>query len=212
MRGFRQLIKEERAACGEAVEHGFGPPARKSRVARRRERHPKRRPATIDESDRRRSDRRRIARTPVDGGGRRQSGPGRSSGQALGVEPRRLVAFQASRQDLGFPRSGRRFEAFERRQHGWKRVRPLKTRLFRHVLPGEQEAEEVARGDGIDLRPQPSDRVMMDAGKQATVAPLLVVDARKEASAAKSRLRFPARSARRPLPTQVRAAPSASFA
>ena len=118
MRGFRQLIKEQGAARNEAVEHRFGALARRGRVARRRERHPQRRPATIDESDRRRSDRRRPARAAVRAGRRRQPGPRRSSGQALGVEPRRLVAFQASRQDLGFPRSGRRFEAFERRQHG----------------------------------------------------------------------------------------------
>ena len=48
------------------------------------------------------------------------------------------------------------------------------------MLPSEQEAEEVARGDGLDLRAQPPDRVMMDAREQATVAPLLVVDARKK--------------------------------
>src|SRR5271155_948285 len=48
------------------------------------------------------------------------------------------------------------------------------------MLPGEQEAQKVARGHRLDLRPQPPNRVMMDARQEAAVAPLLVVDASKE--------------------------------
>ena len=123
-----------------------------------------------------------MARAAIRGGGRRQTRPGRPPGQALGVEPRGLVALEPRRQDLGLPRLRRRLEAFERAQDRGERVGPLEARLLRHMLPGEQEAEEVPRGDRIDLRPQPPHRVMMDARQQATVAPLLVVDARKEAA------------------------------
>src|SRR5580700_5818737 len=50
------------------------------------------------------------------------------------------------------------------------------------MLPGEQEAEKVARGHRLDLRPQLPNGVMMDARQQASVAPLLVIDAGKETS------------------------------
>ena len=50
------------------------------------------------------------------------------------------------------------------------------------MLPGEQEAEKVPRGDRLDLRPQPPDRIMMDARQEAPIAPLLIVEAGKETS------------------------------
>ena len=118
----------------------------------------------------------------IGGGGRRQTGPGRPPGEALAVEPRRLIALEARRQDLGLPRLGRRLEAFERAKHGGKRVGPFEARLLGNMSPCEQEAEKVPRGDGINLRPQPPDRVVVDAREQAPVAPLLVVDAGKETS------------------------------
>ena len=58
------------------------------------------------------------------------------------------------------------------------------------MLPGEQEAQEVARRDRIDLRAQAADGVMMDARQQPPVAPLLVVDARQEAAAQDRALAF----------------------
>ena len=48
------------------------------------------------------------------------------------------------------------------------------------MSPCEQEAEKVARGHRLDLRPQPPNRIMMDARQQAPVAPLLAVDAGEE--------------------------------
>ena len=69
------------------------------------------------------------------------------------------------------PRAGRRLEAFQQRDRGGNRVRPFQARLLRHALPGEQEAQEVARGDRFDLGAQAADRVVMDAGEQPPIAP-----------------------------------------
>ena len=41
------------------------------------------------------------------------------------------------------------------------------------ALPLEEEAQEVARGHGLDLRAQPLDRVVMDAGEQPALAPFV---------------------------------------
>ena len=168
----------------KTVEHGLSASAHWGRAALRRKRHPQRRAATFDESDRGRADRRRMARPPiaVGGGRRRQTGPGCPPGQALGVEPRSLIALESRRQDLGLPRSCRRLEAFERAQDHGQRVGPFEARLLRDMLPGEQEAQKIARRDRVDLRPQPTNRRMMNARQQAPVAPLLIVEAGEEAS------------------------------
>ncbi len=110
----------------------------------------------------------------------RQTGPGRPPGQALGVEPRSLIALESRRQDLGLPRSRRRLEAFERAQDRRQCVGSFEARLLGDMLPGEQEAQKIARCDRVDLRPQPTNGRMMDARQEAPVAPLLVVEAGKE--------------------------------
>ena len=56
-------------------------------------------------------------------------------------------------------------------------------RVGRHTLPGEQEAQEVARGDRLDLGAQALDRVVMDAREQPPVAPFVGVAAGREAAA-----------------------------
>ncbi len=53
----------------------------------------------------------------------------------------------------------------------------LHPRLLVDALPDEQEAEEIARRDRLDLRAQTADRIAVDAGEEPPVAPLIVVDA-----------------------------------
>ena len=53
----------------------------------------------------------------------------------------------------------------------------LHARLVVDALPDEQEAEEIARRDRLDLRAQTMDRIAVDAGEEPPVAPLIVVDA-----------------------------------
>jgi hypothetical protein len=55
-------------------------------------------------------------------------------------------------------------------------IRSLQSRFLRHLLPCKQEPEEIARSDGLDLGAQALDRIMVDAGKQSAVAPLVVID------------------------------------
>ena len=66
---------------------------------------------------------------------------------------------------------------------GLERLRALHARLGRDVLPAEQEAQEVARRDRLDLRAQPLDRVAMDARQQAALAPFVLGRAGREAAA-----------------------------
>ena len=73
--------------------------------------------------------------------------------------------------------------AFQRGQDDGERVRPLCARLRADALPVEQEAQEIARRDRIDLRAEAADRVTMDARQQPAIAPLLIVGARDETSA-----------------------------
>ncbi len=101
----------------------------------------------------------------------------------MGVEPGGLIVGDARRQNFGFPGARRRLETLERIEREGKRVRAFETRVLGDVLPSEKEAQEVARRDGFDLGAQAPDRIMMDAGEQAPVAPLLVVDAGLEAAA-----------------------------
>src|SRR5262249_39717862 len=47
----------------------------------------------------------------------------------------------------------------------------------------KQETQEVPRSDGLDLGAQALDRIMVDACKQPTVAPLLVIESLNKSSA-----------------------------
>ena len=95
------------------------------------------------------------------------------SGEALIVEPARLVFRDARRQDLGLPGAGRRLEAFELRHDHLDGIGPLHARVGRDPLPAKQEAQEIARGDRLDLGAQTLDRVVVDAGEQPALAPFV---------------------------------------
>jgi hypothetical protein len=42
------------------------------------------------------------------------------------------------------------------------------------MLPGEQEAQEVARGHRFDLGPEPLDRIMVNARQETALAPFVL--------------------------------------
>ena len=94
-----------------------------------------------------------MLRSPI--AARPQPRPGDAAGEALIVEPGGIVFGDARRQDLGLPGAGRRLETFELAEHRGERVRALHASLRRHPLPFEQEAQEVARRDRLDLGAQP---------------------------------------------------------
>ncbi len=104
------------------------------------------------------------------------------------VEPARVVAGDAGRQQLGLPGAGRRLEAFELAEHRGQRVRPLHAGLFGDALPIEQETQEVLRRDRLDLGAQPLQRIAVDAGQEAALAPLFDGRAGGEAAAQREAL------------------------
>ena len=57
--------------------------------------------------------------------------------------------------------------------HRVERVRPLHARVRRDALPAQQEAQEVARRDRLDLRAQALDGVAVDARQQPALAPFV---------------------------------------
>src|SRR5262249_60844550 len=71
-------------------------------------------------------------------------------------------------------------ESFELRQDGIDGIRPLHARIGRHALPGQQEAQEIARRDRLDLCPQALDRVAVNAGEQAALAPFFAAGGGRE--------------------------------
>ena len=163
---------------------GLGMVAGLHRIHAGRERRPERRVAPREKGDGRRAHGRGAAIAAAGlGVARPQPGPGYPSGQALIVEPGGLVFADPRRQDFAFPGAGRRLEAFELRDHDLDRVRTLHSRIGRHALPGQKEAQEIAGGDRLDLGPQPLDGIAMDAGQQAALAPFVVIGAGGEAAA-----------------------------
>ncbi len=109
--------------------------------------------------------------------------PGHASGKAAVVEPGRIVAGEARGQDLGLPGSRRGAEAFELPDHLVEGIGAFHARIVGDALPGEQEAQEVARRHRLDLRAQALDGVGVHARQQTALAPFLLVHARREAPA-----------------------------
>ena len=153
-------------------------------LRRARERRPVAGMTARDQRDRRRAHRRHGALAAVRAAlARLEARPGDPPGEALVVEPARLVAGDARRQDLGLPGAGRRLEAFELGDDHLDRVGPLHARVRRDPLPADEEAQEVARGDRLDLGAQTLDGVVVDPGEQPALAPFLGRCRRREAPA-----------------------------
>ena len=136
------------------------------------------------ERDRRRAYRRDVALAAVRSRvARTEARPRDPSGEALIVEPARLVLGNARRQDLGLPGAGRRLEAFELRHDHFDGIRPLHARVGRDALPAAEEPQEIARGDRLDLGAQTLDRVVVDTSEQPALAPFVRNRSRREAAA-----------------------------
>src|SRR5438094_904273 len=74
-------------------------------------------------------------------------------------------------------------EAVEQVEHCREPLGSLGARPFRRPLPAQQKPQEVGGGDRLDLFAQPVEGVTMDARQQATLAPLQLLTARREAAA-----------------------------
>ncbi len=84
---------------------------------------------------------------------------------------------------MPLPTDGRDVVALELSDRLQQAALALQLRARRDVLPAQQEAHEVLRGDRLDLGAQAVERVAVDARQQAAVAPLLVAVADAEAPA-----------------------------
>ena len=180
----QQLVEERGAVGRHEIDDGLSARAGVRRLGRHRQRAPERGVAAGDQGD---GGRAHGGRPAVAVGGatvaRRQADPRGMSGQASGIEPGRPIVGEPRRQDLAFPGAGGRAEAFELGDDRVEDLRPLDLRIGRNALPLEKKAQEVARGHGLDLGAQPLDRVVMDAGEQAALAPFVGRRARREAAA-----------------------------
>src|SRR5579862_2684532 len=141
------------------------------RIRRGAECRPKPQVAPRQQHDRRRPYRRgaALAATATRGEAR----PYEAARQALLIEPGGLVLADPARQQLRLPRAGRRLETLELREDHTDRIGALHPRLAGDPLPFEQEAQEVARIDRLDLSAQSLDGVAVDARKETPLAPLV---------------------------------------
>ena len=124
--GIEEFIKKQRAMGARGIEHGLSASAHRGRAAQRRERHPERSAAALDQGDRRRPTgawrvapcrwRRRAASVA----------PRCAPGQTLRVQPRWLVPLNSRRKDLGLPCVRRCLEPFKRGQDRRQRIGPFK--------------------------------------------------------------------------------------
>ncbi|MDL1863549.1 DDE-type integrase/transposase/recombinase [Betaproteobacteria bacterium PRO7] len=180
-RAVDDLVEERRAVRGDELQHALAARSERNVVAVAREPRPDAEMAAAGEHDRRSAHRGGCALAGRVQ--RRDARPHDAAGAREVVEPGRVVFVDARRQDLGFPCRRRRFEAFELRDDVGDRIGAFDARLGRDALPFEEEVQEVARLDRLDLLPQPVHGVAMDAREQAAFAPFARARRRREATA-----------------------------
>ena len=103
---------------------------------------------------------------------RRQPAPHDLAREAQLIEPLRIVAVQARRQDLALPRAGGGLEALQLLEHAAEPVGADQLRATRDALPPQQEPHQRRRAHRLDLAAQLRERQAMDAREHAAVAPL----------------------------------------
>ena len=127
-----QLVEEGGAMFADEVGDGLGLRAGLAASDAGRQRRPQRGVAPREKGDGRGPHGRGAALAAPAWVARPQPGPGYPSGQALIVEPGRLVFGDPRGQDFGFPGAGRRLEPFELSDHRRRRRRDLP---FAHRAP-----------------------------------------------------------------------------
>ena len=102
---------------------------------------------------------------------RRRARPRCPAGEAQPVEHVRRKPHDPGRQDLRLPSRGRRCKPFELCHHGGERLVSLAPVVGLDPLPLEQKPDELRPRHRLDLAPQSAERVAVDAGEQAPLAP-----------------------------------------
>ena len=163
------------------LKHGLGVAGRLCSFRAARERCPERRVTAGEQRDWCGPHRRRATVAAVCA--RTQPCPGDTPRSTVIVQPGGLIGSKPRRQDLGLPGGGRRLEAFELPDHFLDCVRPFHARVGTGVLPGQQEAQEIAGRHRLDLGAQALDRVVMNARQQPPLAPFVDDNTGRESSA-----------------------------
>src|SRR4029453_16657096 len=104
-----------------------------------------------------------------------QPAPRHLAGEAELVEPGRLVTRDPGGKHLALPARRGQLEAFELLDDAGEAFAAMEPERWAHVLPGEEEAHQVGRAHGLDVAPQAVQRPPVDAGEEASVAPLRVL-------------------------------------
>ena len=103
---------------------------------------------------------------------RRETPPADGPSQAKLIQPSRVVFIDAAREDLFFPGVGGNLEALQLMQNLQQATLAAQLGLRRDVLPAQQPAHKLCRGDRFDLLAKRGDGEVMYAREQAALAPL----------------------------------------
>src|ERR1019366_7097252 len=98
--------------------------------------------------------------------------PANRSRQAKLIERGGIVIVHPRRQDVLFPSVRRNFETLQLTHGLQQSAFAAQLRLRRNVLPAQQPAHILRRGDWLDLLAQGGDREVVNARQQSPVAPL----------------------------------------
>ena len=102
---------------------------------------------------------------------RREAAPTDGTGEAKIVENFRIIVCHAARENLALPCVRWRFVTLQLPQRFERAAFTEKLRRGGNVLPAEQPAHELRRGDGLNFVAQPAEGLAMDSREQAAVAP-----------------------------------------
>ena len=113
----------------------------------------------------------------------REPAPGDAAAEAEAVDLLGAVVADPRREHVVFPRCRRQLEALELLDDRGQPFGAFQLLARRDMLPMQQEAHEVGRGDRLDLGAQPVQRVAMNAREQPTIAPFELARSGSEAAA-----------------------------
>ena len=103
---------------------------------------------------------------------RREASPAHRARQAKLIERRRIVIVHPRRQDVPLPGVRWNFETLQLTHGLQQSAFAAQLRLRRNVLPAQQPAHILRRGDWLDLLAQRGDREVVNARQQPPIAPL----------------------------------------
>src|SRR3954447_5669323 len=112
------------------------------------------------------------------------------AGKTALVEPVGVIVSDTRCQNIALPSARRGLKALKLCHDTVECLRPCHPLVGGHVLPRKEEAQEVARSDGLNLGPQPLQRIMVDTGEQSALTPFIDLCVRRKPPAHCKAFRF----------------------